>query len=1118
MPQLKRLAQKPRTKSTDNTRVVELRKERSRDAARSRRGKENAQFDELAKLLPLPSAITSQLDKASIVRLTISYLNMKQFGRRRVKRYRQASTCSVLSESSMSPLSDVDVDGSPASPSPPSSISSPPPTASTSAAAAIVPFNQGTASYSDLAANSGIFLLQALDGFLFVLSSDAKVLYVSETVSVHLGLSQVELTGSSMFCYIHPEDQQDLINVLEAAKEELENTSSQSATTGRYTDDIPFFGNQQGFLNEDGRPNKEKPKSFFLRMKCTLVRRGGSYTKSSGFKVIHCMGRMKRYSTGGIPGPKYAFVAIAQPLPTMNINELPLECNMFVSRVNMDLRIVYCEGRIHKFMDYFARDIVGMSAYDFYHGNDVAVIQSHHAKFLTKGQVLTKYYRWMNKNGGWVWMQTKASLIPHPTNPELKQMLCLNYLVSEVEHRGVVLGMAQLEDKPALHPKAYITEVENESDVSSDLKDAQYDDQVMVYPKWHETSDNLVPKPTLLDSLALTRSGYPTTTGADATGLENDVFTTSAEPWGQASTSTWSSAGRLNELSRSDSLIGNGGSSSTIDDDFDDWAKMINAELNELDRDIVKYVATGGDEIVQLPDTSLEVLLNTDNLDLQSNAAIQNLVAPKIEEIPMDSESNPTVSSLTPVNAQSMPPPRMPSAAFGSNMPMDTFAGDTKPSLMPMNQGDLQERGLGFTGSKVRGMNSPCMFGNANSTGERNYQQKAPALSHLNSAASSNAPVQLLQMQPTQNIQPARDPNAMKTTQSRNSGRMPQMPRSDMTSTGGGNFRVPAPVLQMPRQNDLQQQLFQELRGMIPEDMCYTDQMVVDLVDDMMLDADKRKDEDKQLASLLQQGGFVQIEEIPEIEIKQEVVTPTLPQPTSSFPSFSDSLANQSSQPQVLSSSSSSFTSTDPFNQLSGNHSTFGAPPTRRPQNGTVHNQSPPVRFQNGNSQFVNQGDNNMNFLNSLSNAGVTSTQTGAPMPSNNLWNSNPPIKQNVMQQGLRNLLQSTGSPPPKQTTNFQNSQVNSGMMAQQPNMPFLPQQNVTNMVPQNGSINTQSNLFNMTVVPNVDQMNLQELNQVNALLQSVPTLQASSYQNINGTNMNIGNQHYQKFDMNRKL
>ena len=56
-----------------------MRKEKSRDAARSRRGKENYEFYELAKMLPLPAAITSQLDKASIIRLTISYLKLKDF-------------------------------------------------------------------------------------------------------------------------------------------------------------------------------------------------------------------------------------------------------------------------------------------------------------------------------------------------------------------------------------------------------------------------------------------------------------------------------------------------------------------------------------------------------------------------------------------------------------------------------------------------------------------------------------------------------------------------------------------------------------------------------------------------------------------------------------------------------------------------------------------------------------------------------------------------------------------------------------------------------------------------------------------------------------------------------
>lgn len=59
--------------------ILEMRKEKSRDAARSRRGKENYEFYELAKMLPLPPAITSQLDKASIIRLTISFLRLKEF-------------------------------------------------------------------------------------------------------------------------------------------------------------------------------------------------------------------------------------------------------------------------------------------------------------------------------------------------------------------------------------------------------------------------------------------------------------------------------------------------------------------------------------------------------------------------------------------------------------------------------------------------------------------------------------------------------------------------------------------------------------------------------------------------------------------------------------------------------------------------------------------------------------------------------------------------------------------------------------------------------------------------------------------------------------------------------
>lgn len=39
----------------------------------------------------------------------------------------------------------------------------------------------------------GSHLLQTLDGFIFVVAPDGKIMYISETASVHLGLSQVSL-------------------------------------------------------------------------------------------------------------------------------------------------------------------------------------------------------------------------------------------------------------------------------------------------------------------------------------------------------------------------------------------------------------------------------------------------------------------------------------------------------------------------------------------------------------------------------------------------------------------------------------------------------------------------------------------------------------------------------------------------------------------------------------------------------------------------------------------------------------------------------------------------------------------------------------------------------------
>lgn len=57
-------------------------------------------------------------------------------------------------------------------------------------------------------------MFQTLEGFIFVVAPDGKMMYISETASTHLGLSQVELTGNSIYEYIHNEDHEEMNKVL----------------------------------------------------------------------------------------------------------------------------------------------------------------------------------------------------------------------------------------------------------------------------------------------------------------------------------------------------------------------------------------------------------------------------------------------------------------------------------------------------------------------------------------------------------------------------------------------------------------------------------------------------------------------------------------------------------------------------------------------------------------------------------------------------------------------------------------------------------------------------------------------------------------------------------------
>ncbi|XP_066525670.1 neuronal PAS domain-containing protein 3 isoform X2 [Hoplias malabaricus] len=421
-----------------------LRKEKSRDAARSRRGKENFEFYELAKMLPLPGAITSQLDKASIIRLTISYLKMRDFANQG------------------DPPWNLRVEG-------------PPPNTSVKAIGSQRRRSPSSVASEIFEPHLGSHILQSLDGFVFALNKEGRFLYISETVSIYLGLSQVELTGSSVFDYVHPGDQVEMAEqlgmklppgrgLLSQGGGTEDGASSASSSSHSETPE-PVESSSPSHLS----PDNSLERSFFIRMKSTLTKRG-VHIKSSGYKVIHITGRLRirmaLTHNRNVPNQIMGMVVVAHALPPPTINEVRIDCQMFVTRVNMDLNIVYCENRISDYMDLTPVDIIGKRCYHFIHAEDVEGIRHSHLDLMNKGQCVTKYYRWIQKNGGYIWIQSSATIAINAKNANEKNIIWVNYVLSNPEYKDTPMDIAQL---PNLPEKA--SESSETSDSESDSKE-----------------------------------------------------------------------------------------------------------------------------------------------------------------------------------------------------------------------------------------------------------------------------------------------------------------------------------------------------------------------------------------------------------------------------------------------------------------------------------------------------------------------------------------------------------------------------------------------------------------------------------------------------------------------
>nr|WNN25245.1 hypoxia-inducible factor 1 [Balanoglossus aurantiaca] len=379
----------------EKRRNSEKRKEKSRDAARFRRSKETEIFYELAHELPLPHNVCAQLDKAAIMRLTISFLKMRMLLGEKCKRSESKGTVAARNA-----VLDKMMDS---------------------------------------------YYLKALEGFVMVLTQEGDMAYLSENVSKYLGLNQVDMVGHSVYDYTHPCDHEEI-------REQLSDKPGLQIKSKKDRDEC----------------------CFLIRMKCTLTPKGRNVNlKSATYKVIQCRGHMKTVESntsvslmGYRPPPMTCLTLIAEPIPHPANIEIPLDSQTFLSRHAMDMKFTYVDDRVQDIIGYKASDLIGKSAYDFCHALDTDKIEKSYHDLYSKGQTSTRKYRFLSKSGGYVWIQTQATVIYNNRTSKPQCIVSVNYVLSGIESEDVILSTEQKAAEKA-KPKAS-TEMSNGMKLSTE--------------------------------------------------------------------------------------------------------------------------------------------------------------------------------------------------------------------------------------------------------------------------------------------------------------------------------------------------------------------------------------------------------------------------------------------------------------------------------------------------------------------------------------------------------------------------------------------------------------------------------------------------------------------------
>ncbi|XP_032257887.1 aryl hydrocarbon receptor [Phoca vitulina] len=333
----------------------------------------NTELDRLASLLPFPQDVINKLDKLSVLRLSVSYLRAKSFF-------------------------DVSLQSSPADRNE-------------------VQENCRTKFREDLHLQEGEFLLQALNGFVLVVTTDALVFYASSTIQDYLGFQQSDVIHQSVYELIHTEDRGEFQRQLHWTL-----NPSQCTDSGQRIDAANGLPQAVGCHTPDQLPPENSScmeRSFVCRLRCLLDNSSGFLAMNFQGRLKYLHGQNKKGKDGSVLPPQLALFAIATPLQPPSILEIRTKNFIFRTKHKLDFTPTACDAKGKLVLGYTEAELcMRGSGYQFIHAADMLYCAEYHIRMIKTGESGLIVFRLLTKENRWTWVQSNARLVYKNGRPD----------------------------------------------------------------------------------------------------------------------------------------------------------------------------------------------------------------------------------------------------------------------------------------------------------------------------------------------------------------------------------------------------------------------------------------------------------------------------------------------------------------------------------------------------------------------------------------------------------------------------------------------------------------------------------------------------------------------------